>query len=379
MAQGEPPARIFERARTALAHEPLYYGIHFATEKALERQWGGSEEWIKRYVALALERSRTQEGTQAYLRIYFSVAKNARDVLDALNMSGAKLPAMIASYKEVLQAYPDEHNRQIARSMMYYGGDAAQYRALGGPVSDAVPPIAWWDSSEWRRNCDAWALEGKNGPRSIATETRQMLSFLRGMGRDFWAPVGGAAFVAWLLLEWMLRTVRKPTGSPWTASASDPYDPSLYPRTYFVQWQQVAISSGVAIRIAVVCAASAWAFTTVPWPDRVFVATAFGTCVLASLAALCVIVIRLGTRVVLTRDSVEVRVLWRSRSMGRSTITGRSPFHRGGYAVIVYSAAAGGSPLEVPEVGQPDDVFWQWFAPLKEYEQTGLQTNVVRR
>ena len=286
---------------------------------------------------------------------------------------------MIASIKEVLHAYPDEHNRQVARAMMCYAGDASQYRALGGPVSAAVPPIAWWDSREWRRGCDAWAFEGKTGPRSIPTQTRHVLTFLSGMGRDFWAPVGGAAFVAWLLLEWMLRTVRKPTGSPWSASAVDPYDPSLYPRTYFVRWQQVAISSSTVMRVAMVGAASAWALTTVPWPDRIFGLTAFVACALASLAALCVIGVRLGTRVVLTRDSVEVRVLWGSRSMGRATIAGRSPIHWNGYAVIVYSSAGGGSPLEVPEVGQPDNVFWQWFAPLKEYEQPAMQPNVARR
>lgn len=378
MAQGESSARIIERASAALATEPLYYGIHYATEKALEPQWGGSEAWIKRYVKIALERSGAQEGTQAYLRIYFSVAKSARDVLDALNMTGAKQPAMIASFNEVLRAYPDEHNRQIARAMMCFGGDAAQYRALGGRVADMVPPVAWWDTIEWRRGCDAWAFEGKIGNRSTATKTRQLVSFLRGMGPDFWRPVIGAAVLAWLLLEWMLRIVRKPTGSPIPASGMGPYDPSLYPRTYHVRWQQVAISNSAAMRIAMVGAASAWAITTVPWPEGIFVPTAFVACALASLAAICVIGVRLGTRVVLTRDSVEVRVPWRSRSMYRQLISGRSPFLRDGRAVIVYGTGDGGSSLEVPEVERPDDVFWQWFAPLKEYERPAMQPNVTK-
>jgi len=365
MAQGESSRQIFERASAALAREPLYYGIHFAAEKALEPSWGGSEEWIKRYVAMALDRSRALEGTQAYMRIYFNVAKNARDVVDALNQTGAKQPAMIESYTEVLGAYPDEHNRQIAKALMCFGGDAAHFKALGRPTGDAVPAIAWWDTAEWRRGCDQWAYEGKLAPRSVSAETFTVVSFLRGMGRDFWAPLGWAALALWLTLEGLLRLGWKKPSTDNRSAATDPYDPARYPRTYFVRWRQVALSDRAAIRLAVFGAASAWALTTVPWPDRAFGTAAFSACALAALLAVLTICRRLSTRVLLTADAVELQVLWRRQRIGREAIRGRSAFNWQGAAVALYTERSTDSPILIPEVENADAEFWQWFAPLR--------------
>ncbi|MFO1394209.1 MAG: hypothetical protein U1F09_10660 [Steroidobacteraceae bacterium] len=367
MAQNESSASIFERASRALEYEPLYYGIHFATERALEPQWGGSEEWIRRYVDLALDRSRAREGTQAYVRIYFSVAKNARNALDTLNLTGAKQPAMIASFKEVLKAFPDEHNRQVARAMMCFGGDAAQYRALGGPVSSTLPPIAWWDTTEWRRGCDAWAYEGRIEAPSVVNATRGVVSFLEGMGRDFWGPIGAVVVVCWLLVELLLRSVSRPTYSDESVGDIDLNDSTLYPRKYFVRWRQVAVSNGLAIRVTIVGAASAWALSTVPWPVPFVGIVAFGLCALASLGSFWVVVRRLGTRVVLTSDVVEVRSLLRSRWMTRAAIARRSPFGWRGRAVVVYGPAGSDARLEIPFVQASDEIFWKWFEPLQEF------------
>lgn len=370
MSQGESSAEIFERATRALDQEPLYYGIHGAAERALEPQWGGSGEWIKRYVRLAIERSQAQEGTQAYVRIYFSVAKDAREVLDALNRNGAKQPAMIESYKEVLKAFPDEHNRQIARAMMCFGGDAKEYRALGKPVSDSLPPIAWWDSVEWRRNCDAWAFDGKTSSPSISGATRGIISFLQGMGREFWGPIGTVVFVCWLLVELLLRTASRPAQADNPEAEIDLNDSTLYPRTYIVRWKQVAVSNGLAVRVAIVCAACAWALSTVPWPIPVVGVVSFGGFALASFAAFGVVARRLGTRVVLARDAVEVRSLWGSGAMTRAAISRRSQFGWQGYAVVVYGPAGSDARLDIPFVEASDAIFWKWFEGLEEVEQT---------
>jgi hypothetical protein len=368
MAQGAPAAQIFQRASDALDRQPLYYGIHFAAEKALEPRWGGSEAWIVRYVTRALERSRPIEGNQAYVRIYFNVAKNAQRPIDELNLTGAKLPRMVESYNEVLRAFPDPHNREVARALMCLGGDSAHYRDLGHRGDDAVPAVASWDSPEWRQHCDQLAFEGIAQPAALTERVGTLVSFLKGFGEAFWGTIGAAALVLWLGLELLFRIGLRKSTEP-RPSAIDPFDPARYPRYYYVLGGRAVLSNHWAVRMAVMGIAAAWALSTVPWPEPAFDGAAFGLCVAVSLVGLFMILRRVSSRVLLTSDAIEVRSLWNHRRLARDAIRARSPFSATAHSVVLYPSTGTRLPLVIPLVNNADDEFWQWFAPLAVLEQ----------
>ena len=366
MAQGASSREILQRADAALARQPLYYGIHFAAEKALEPQWGGSESWIKRYVTLAMERSRSLEGSQAYVRIYFNVAKNARQLTNELNLTGAKLPQMIASYEDVLRAYPDPHNVEVARALMCSAGDGGRYRALGRRGKDVVPPLAWWDSLDWRQGCDRWAFEGVMAPAPIADRVSTVITFFQGFGDPFWRGEALVALLLWLVMEWFLTIRPRGAGLSSQHLVLDPYDPERYPRTYHAYWDRTNLSNRSAVRFTVLGFTLAWAVSTVPWPDRVFGGTIFAICLGLGLGGLYILVFRLSGRVYLMSDAVEVRNLWSRQRLKRESIMARSPFSAGTPSVVLYPHRGMGIALQIPSVRNADDTFWRWFGSFKE-------------
>ena len=87
--QGAETQEILAMAERALRRWPYFYAIHHAAVNALHPRSGGSRKDVQTYTKLALEHSRPLEGTQAYARIYYYIARSAaRDALDELNRSG---------------------------------------------------------------------------------------------------------------------------------------------------------------------------------------------------------------------------------------------------------------------------------------------------
>jgi hypothetical protein len=131
--QGASRSSILAMAEQALRREPYYYSIHYAAADALSPKWGGTEEMVKQYVAMAVERSRAKEGTQAYERIYFYILRFAPDAnpLHVLNATGAEWPPLQQSIVDVLKAYPDPYNFNAALSFYCFGDAATFYKSLG--------------------------------------------------------------------------------------------------------------------------------------------------------------------------------------------------------------------------------------------------------
>jgi len=370
LEQGAGSNAILAMADAALGREAYYYPIHYEATRALSERWGGSEEWIKRYVQLALERSREKEGTQAYARIYFDIARKSGDWIDQLNRSGAKWPAMKQSLAEILKAHPDPFNLDMARALSC-GLDRETYRSYGRRGGHPTEPVAPFDTPEERRDCDAWAFEGKDMPTgSVLDIARGYFSFLRGFGEVFWWRVRLAALILFLALElalWLrMRAERSAHLVPLTGGMRS-FNPGLYPRSYRHTNRAQALSNHSAIALTASAGAAAWAFTTVPWSDSGRSQATFMLLVLAASAGLLLLLHNLVSRVVLSAGAIEVHGLFGMRSRHRGLLRG---WRMQGNAIVLETREPPGQPLLIREAAYADDAFWGWFASLPRLDET---------
>lgn len=367
--QGATSEQILALARRALDRAPYYYPIHYATVNALLPRWGGSRRDIEAYVQMALAHSRAKEGTQAYARIYYYIARRTeRNPVNDLNVLGAKWPPMRESLAELLQAYPSSFNRDVARSMTCFAGDAQAYRALGRAPTGYFLPVAWWDSADWRRGCNGWAFEGLQMHDSVMHRIEAYLSFLWGFGPEFWTRLEWIMVVLFLLTEGGFRLwaglARRQAATP-AASLFDAAEMGAvaYPRHYRLV-PRLHSWSGLAIRIGVYCAAAAYMLTTIPWPNP----TETGTIV----AALCAIAAVGGlmlfnmftSKLVLSADAICLQGLFGNRELRRDEIDGirALPARNGLNSILIIPRNTEMRALVVPPVMREDKVFRQWFS-----------------
>ena len=211
--QGADSQQILALADRALQRWPYYYPIHNAATNALLPRWGGSRRAIQSYVKLALDRSRAREGTQAYARIYYYIARTTdRDALDDLNLMGAKWLPMQQSLAELLSAYPSSFNYDMARVITCFATQEVAYRAFGRAPTQDIVAVAWWDTREWRRGCNEWAFEGKHTRGSLLNRAGTYLSFWRGFGPELWQPLRWVVLLTVLLIEggfWLLARLAR--------------------------------------------------------------------------------------------------------------------------------------------------------------------------
>ena len=370
--EGADSNQILAMAERALTRWPCFYAIHNSATRALLPRWGGSRQAIQAYVKLALEHSRSREGTQAYARIYYYVARTASGgVLDELNLLGAKWPPLQQSLAEILQKYPSSFNQDIARYMASFAGDAVAYRAYGRAATGGFTPIAWWDTLEWRRQEDAWAFEGKIEPGSLSFRIHAYLSFLSGEGPEFWQPLRWVAFLAillfeggFLLLDWFARR----SASQWTFAqgATRTFNPFDYPRTYFLMPVLGRFSTRLGVWMLVFGAASAYLLTTIPWADPQETGMVMAGLIVIACAGAFIAVNVVASRVVLRADDLELRRLVGRKVIRRSDILGirrRAP--RAGVRIVeVVPRIAGVTPVLIPPVLRADDAFRLWFESL---------------
>jgi hypothetical protein len=154
--------QIFAFAGEALQRYPRYYPIHYRTAKALLPKWGGSKALMQQYLALALERTRADEGTQIYGRVLFNLARDSNRPREELAEIDAKWVLFKASYDEILQAYPDAYNLGTLRAMACLAGKKEDYKAITQRVTGTAPSVAWFDTPQQQRDCDDWAFRNKS-------------------------------------------------------------------------------------------------------------------------------------------------------------------------------------------------------------------------
>jgi PH (Pleckstrin Homology) domain-containing protein len=366
--QGANTNAILEMANHALQRWPCFYPLHNAAVNALLPRWGGSRKAIQTYTKLALEHSRSLEGTQAYARIYYYIARTAYDALDELNRMDGDYPTFQRSIGEILEKYPSNFNRDIARNMAYLAGDAAAYRSYGRASTGGMIPIAQWDTVKWRDWANQWAFEGRHATSaSPLRRIRAYLSLFR-QGPEFWRPLRWGALGAVLLIEltfgllaWRARrSFAKSSARPAGMGAFNPFD---YPRTY-----HLIPLGGLAIRIgiwmAVFCGAAAYILTTVAWPDPEETRFVMGGLVTLAVGGALIVVNVITSRVILRADGLELRRLVGSRSIRRSDILGVRTYAAATPVLEVVPHANAGRPLLITPVSGEDRQFRLWFESL---------------
>jgi hypothetical protein len=366
--QGARGAEILDRASQGLARNPYYYPIHYSAVEALLPKWGGSEELIKQYTTLAVDRSREKEGAQAYARIYVFLARNAADPEEALNLYGADEPPMKRSLDEILRAYPDDFNRNSARGIYCFGGFKNDYMALGRRTSSDNFSVAWWDSPVWRRHCDEWAYEGKLGKFTLSSRLHQYSSFLRGFGSPTWHVVTFVSLALLILVQVIVAHQRNAPDRPWTESLrlSASLDPSRYPRTYWIVSKASAISQSTIVRLLVLSSAIAWMLSTIPWSGAPDIIGVFSACIGVALISATLLLQRLFSRIVLLADAIEYRRPFSRRRLGRDAITSWTSFSstQNGGSQFLRLNTVNGEVFDVPTVRRRDEAFNQWFVSL---------------
>jgi len=366
--QGANTDAVLAMAERALQRWPYFYPIHNAAVNALLPRWGGSRRAIQTYTKLALQYSRPLEGTEAYARIYYYIARTAGDALDELNRMDGDFSTFQRSMGEILKKYPSAFNRDIARGMTYLAGDAAAYRSYGRASTGGVIPIARWDTAEQRDWANQWAFEGKHATHvSPLRRIRAYLSLFR-QGPEFWEPLRWGALAAVLLIEVGFRLLawraRRSLASSLTAQfAIAEFNPLEYPRTYHVM-PLGRMSTRIGIWLLVFCGAAAYILTTVAWPDPQETRIVMGGLIAVAAGGALIVANVITSRVILRADGLELRRLVGGRSIRRSDILGIRAHATPTPALEVVLHTNADRPLWVMPVLGEDQRFRSWFESL---------------
>ena len=370
--QGADSSTILDMANRALARQAYYYPIHFATVNALLPQWGGSEELIQEYVQTAVRHSSAKEGTQAYAQIYFNVADKANAPLDELNLTGAKWPEMKQSLDELVRAYPDPFNIEMAREMDCFASDKSAYLALGHRV-ESLPPISWWDAPARRQACDDWAFRGVVRRGSLPHRVHAYVNFLMGEGYPYWRNTGLLAALALGFVQtgmWLASGRPRTNRDRWLPSASQEslFNSTDYPRSYRVLPQVQLAGNALALLITAMSLSAVRALLRIPWGDPAETQTVVALLLLTAVLGAVFVLRSLVSRVVLLADGIELRGRISRRQLRRDDILAKvGPYYvHGGLRLNLIPRPDRGRILNIPLVCAPDEAFRLWFETLPD-------------
>ncbi len=373
--QGADTSQVLQMAWEALEREGYYYPLHEAVTNKLMPRWGGSEEAVKQYVQMALGHSLPREGTQAYARIYYYIARSNTDGDPGSEMEemGALWPPMQQSLTELLQAYPTDFNRDIARSISCMSGRTQATRNLGRAATSDFVPIAWWDSSQWRETCNGRAFEGKHIHGPLQQRVRAYVVYLRAFGDAFWQRIRLAALVTFLLIEGGLALLArlwsaKTPAWPGLETANRAFNPMEYPRTYAVAAAREPNFIRLAVWMLFLGGASTFLLAQAESPDPLETQIVMAGSVMVAVAGLLMIVSRFTARLVLDVDGLAVRALVGGATMKRHDVLGVREYQRGkGPRLIeLVSRYPSAAPLRLPPVWGEDATFRAWFDSLQQ-------------
>jgi hypothetical protein len=373
--QGADTSQILRMAWAALEREGYYYPLHEAVTNKLMPRWGGSKEAVEQYVQMALGHSLPREGTQAYARIYYYIARSNLDGDPGVDMTetGLLWPPMQQSLTELTQAYPTEFNRDVARSISCIAGRIHDTHNRGRADTVNFVPVAWWDSRQWRETCNGWAFEGKRMHGPLTQRVRAYLVYLRAFGDAFWERIRLAALVTFLLIEgglallarlWSART------AAWSgfATASHAFNPMEYPRTYAVAVAREPNFIRLAVWMLFLGGASTYLMALAESPDPLETQIIMAGSVMVAVAGALMIASRFMARVILDADAIAVRALVGGATMKRQDILGVREYQRGKgpRPIEVVSKYPSAASLRLPPVWSEDAAFRAWFDSLQQ-------------
>jgi hypothetical protein len=357
-------ASILALAREALEHEPTYQPIDYVAANALLPKWGGTAQEVQQFVALALAESAAAEGSQAYARIMFNIARADADPRAALSQVGATWTVLRASLREIALAYPDPWNLNAERAMACLMGTQADYEIAAPRVSGALVSVAWFDSVWSWPECQRRQERARQSPLTSWTET---LVATRPSA-DFLEALAGGVLAALLLLY----LSRRPRMHEATVEDLSMYAAGDYPRTYPMTagWRiGILLLAGIFLLGNLAAAWQLGVIATDPGATSPVLLLVFFLAILASVAAFYM-VDALVSRIVLQADRLEIHELWRVRRILRQDIESRQILQppNSPRVLILHLKAPAKRKIKLPMMWHTDSVWSAWFAPIPDVD-----------
>jgi hypothetical protein len=363
--QNSDKTAILALAREALDHEPTYQPIDYAAANSLLPKWGGSVDLLRQFVTLAVAKSSASEGTQAYGRIMFNIARADSDPMQALMQVGAQWPVLKVSLREISAAYPDPWNLNAERAMACLMGSAADYDEALARASTSLHSVAWFDSlSPWpecqRRQERATQLPMASWAQSLVSTTPSLLMIQ--------AFAAGAA-LTWALL-YLSRRSRVEESPLFDSMGSPAASGGEYPRTYRMTpaWRLgIALLAGILL---LACLAVAWVLGVMTADIHGAPAVLVITFIVGGLAsgAVFYLVDNLKSAIVLTADRLEIHELWRVRRIPRADIESRQVLHRPNSpaVLILRLRSPNHRKIKLPIMWEMDSTWAAWFESIPD-------------
>jgi hypothetical protein len=363
--QGADKATILALAREALDRQPTYQPIDYVAANALLPKWGGSAQQLQQFVALAIAKSSAAEGTQAYARIMFNIARADPEPIAALAQAGVKWPVLQASLREIAAAYPDPWNLNAERAMACLVGTETDYNAVLPRLSPGLISVAWFDSLRSWPECQR-RQERAQQP-TVASWAQAFIS--TAPSTDFVAAVLGGALTALAALYFTRRPrLEEPTLLD-DVVGTQPAGGGELPGIYCASpaWKAgIVLLAGIFLLGNL---AAAWEFGVIIETR----ATSLGLVLVFFLAMVATgaafwIVDTLVSKIVLKADRLEIHKLWRVRRILRADIESQQTLRPPNSPAVLQLRlkAADQRRIKLPILWTPDAAWQAWFAPIPD-------------
>jgi hypothetical protein len=358
---------ILSLAREALDHEPTYQPIDYVAANAFLPKWGGSVAQLQQFVALAVAKSSAVQGTQAYARIMFNIARADPEPVAALAQAGVQWPVLRASLREIAAAYPDLWNLNAERAMACLIGTQADYNAVLPRDSPGLISVAWFDSvSPWpecqRRQEHARQTAVESWAQTFVT-TPPSVNFVEAL------TAGMLSALALLHFARRSRTDESPMLDDFGGGSASGGE---YPRRYRVTpaWRAGIVLLGGLLLLGSL--AAAWEFGVIAVEahnsPQGLILVYFLAVVASGAAIYCVDT--LMSSIVLKADRLEIHELWRVRRIRRIDIETQQVLHpQNSSAVLVLQLKAPSRrKIKLPIMWNRDATWHAWFAGIPDVD-----------
>jgi hypothetical protein len=365
--QSNDKATILSLAEEALDHEPTYQPIDYVAANAFLPKWGGSAAQLQQFVAFAVAKSSAAQGTQAYARIMFNIARADPEPVTALTQAGVQWPTLRASLREIAAAYPDLWNLNAERATACLIGTQADYNAALPRLLPGAISVAWFDSmSPWPECQRRQERARQSAPASWAQaflSTPPSVDFVEALA------VGILTALALLYFARRSHTDASPALEDY---GSVPSGGGEYPQIYRVTpaWRAGIVLLGGLLLLGSL--AAAWEFGVITAESRNspqgLILVYFLAVVASGAAIYCVDT--LISSIVLKADRLEIHELWRVRRIRRTDIEAQQVLHppNSPAVLVLQLKASSHRKIKLPIMWNRDSRWQAWFAGIPDVD-----------
>jgi hypothetical protein len=361
--QSTDKAAIMTLALEALDHEPTYQPIDYVAANAFLPKWGGSTEELKRFVAIAVAKSSAVQGTQAYARIMFNIARADPEPAAALEQAGVQWLVLRASLREIALAYPDPWNLNAERAMACLVGTQTDYNAITPRASLYPISVAWFDSLTSWPQCERRQSRARQS--AIASWAQEVVS--TPPSTNFIGALTAGVLTALALLN-LARRPRDDEPPVFDDFGHSPGSGGEYPRVYPVTpaWRAGIVLFGILLLLGSL--AAAWEFGVIAAETRDatpgFILTYLMAVVGAGAAIYCVDTLK--SAIVLKPDQLEIRELWRVRRVRRADIETQQVLRppNSPAVLVLRLKVPSNRKIKLPIMWNVDSTWQDWFSKI---------------